>query len=403
MIKRSIILTANLSAKIWTDNVEPSAMEQITGIINHPCLFHHVAIMPDVHAGKGATIGSVIPLTNAIIPSAVGVDIGCGMVAVKTSLRIVDLQPQIEKVHHSIQRSIPTGYRHRGDDQLDIIHQSPAETFLQWIQYYEKDKRWNQNKIINQLGTLGGGNHFIELQSDGEFVWIMVHSGSRNIGKKIADTYIDLAKKVCRETTAPDLEFFDADSLEGQDYIQHQKFALEFAFNNRMIMVESIKKEILYYFSEITFEPTINIHHNYVQLESHYGQDVWVHRKGATRVTSDIIGIIPGSMGSPSYLVKGTDNAESYNSCSHGAGRKMSRTVARGKMDRKTGVMKTTGVLTLEDFKSDMNGVFTTDVDLNHLDEAPRAYKDIDKVMEDQKDLVVIIQKLLPIMNIKGS
>jgi len=229
----------------------------------------------------------------------------------------------------------------------------------------------------------------------------MIHSGSRNIGNKIATTYIKLAKEKANAST--DLEYLCVDEQDGKDYLQHVKFATDFAYYNRLVMMESVLDTFQSLFGLVIYDKNmINIHHNYVNLENHFGQDVWVHRKGATRVTADITGIIPGSMGTSSYIVTGTDNEASFNSCSHGAGRLMSRTAARGKINRKDGQFKSEGILTVEDFKKDMEGVFSHDIDRSHLDEAPRAYKNIDEVMENQKDLVKIITKLTPILNVKG-
>ena len=395
-------------AKIWApvNSVEESAIAQIRAMMTHPLLFKHLAIMPDVHAGIGATIGSVIPLRGGVIPSAVGVDIGCGMVVVKTSLKIDDICDRFDSIYRGIKESIPVGFAHRADNKLDIVRETLSAKFLTEVAEYEKSSIWNQKAIINQLGTLGGGNHFIELQKDDSgFVWIMIHSGSRNIGNKIATTYIKAAKAL--KNAPEDLEYFEVDSPMGQDYLKHMTFATNFAYMNRMIMIKALQKVLykdMYHIGRAhpNFYAGTNIHHNYVNLETHFGEEVWVHRKGATRVSSGITGIIPGSMGSSSYIVQGTDNPDSYNSCSHGAGRCMSRTAARGKVDRKAGGFKSEGTLSVEDFKNDMTGIYTKDIDREHLDEAPRAYKPIDEVMENQKDLVNILVKLTPIMNVKG-
>ncbi len=401
-----------IKACVWTSikDMEDTALEQIHNMIKHPRLFKHLAIMPDVHAGKGATIGSVISLKNAIIPSAVGVDIGCGMCAVKTNISFEKIEPFFETIHEQILKRIPVGFAHRQQTQLNDVMQNVTQEFLDCIHIYERNERWvtqpSGYAVVKQLGTLGGGNHFIELQVDDDgIVWIMIHSGSRNIGNKIATTYIKLAAEHCNEIVTKDLEYFDADSDLGKEYIIHSGFAATFAYHNRRVMMEVIKdilvKANIIESMEI-FDDMINIHHNYVNYEQHFGEMVWVHRKGATKVTSSIIGIIPGSMGTASYIVQGTDNVNSFNSCSHGAGRAMSRTAARGKYDRKNKVFKTEGQLSVEDFKNDMNGIFTKSIDQDHLDEAPRAYKEIDQVMANQTDLVKVKTKLLPVFNVKG-
>jgi len=398
-----------IKACVWTplENIEKSALAQIHNMIKHPRLFKHIAIMPDVHAGIGATIGSVIPLKNAIIPSAVGVDIACGMCAVKTNISLESIRPHFSKIYDQILKRIPLGFSHRSDQQLNDVHNYVIPALLHEIKLYEQDSRWNQNKIINQLGTLGGGNHFIELQVDpDDNIWIMLHSGSRNIGNKIATTYIQLAKTVnsarSLQVAPDDLEYFEADSAFGIQYIKHSRFATDFAFNNRLIMVEIIKDILNKILGPNQYETMINIHHNYVNQEFHFNEMVWVHRKGATKVMSRITGIIPGSMGSASYIVQGTDNADSFNSCSHGAGRIMSRTSAKGKFDRKKKIFKTDGQLSIDDFKNDMQNIFTNTVDREHIDEAPRAYKNIDEVMKNQIDLVNIKTRLLPVLNVKG-
>lgn len=403
-----------IKACVWTPipEIETTALEQINNIIAHPRLFKHVAIMPDVHAGIGATIGSVIALKNAIMPSAVGVDIGCGMCAVQTNISLKHIQPHFNEIYAQILERIPLGFAHRSAYQLDDVMFNIPQNFINEIRTYEIDKRWvsqssSMYSIVSQLGTLGSGNHFIELQvDDNDNIWIMLHSGSRNIGNKIATTYIDLAKTLnsarSLQVAPSDLEYFDADSAFGAEYIEHAGFATKFAFNNRFIMMIIIKDILDKIVGPNQYEPMINIHHNYVSYERHFGEMIWIHRKGATKVASDITGIIPGSMGSASYIVKGTDNVDSYNSCSHGAGRTMSRTAARGKFDRKKKIFKTDGQLSLDDFKKDMQNIFTNTIDRDHLDEAPRAYKNIDQVMENQKDLVNIIVRLRPVLNVKG-
>jgi tRNA-splicing ligase RtcB len=330
----------------------------------------------------------------------------CGIVVVKTSLKLEDIANRFDSIHRGIKENIPVGYAHRQDSRLAIVHETVPTDFLAEITQYEKESIWNQNKIVNQLGTLGGGNHFIELQLDEQgYLCIMIHSGSRNIGNKITSTYIKIAKT--KSNASPNLEYLEADSIVGKEYLEHLAFATQFAYVNRLVMIESVKAVLIQELANFglpspTFSEMINIHHNYVALEEHFGEKVWVHRKGATRVTPDVTGLIPGSMGTASYIVNGTGNIASYNSCSHGAGRRMSRTAARGKIDRKSGELKLEGSLKLDDFKNDMNGVYSENIDQHHLDEAPRAYKDIDEVMANQQDLVNIKTKLRPILVVKG-
>lgn len=390
------------NVKMWIDekDVEQSAIDKIKSTAIHPRLFKHVAIMPDVHYGIGCNIGSVIPIKNALIPSAVGVDIGCGMCAVKTNLKISDFDEKIFKdLHHNIKRSVPVGRYHRGEKQTDMLELDDGINTL--IERYQK--LYPKKSIKSQLGTLGGGNHFIELQVDKDnTIWTMIHSGSRNIGKLIAEKYMKIAKEYCHEDTPDDMEYLDMNTKWGKDYYNEMTFALLFAKTNRDIMLGEIQSQLARVFPDITYNTPINIHHNYAAEETHFGENVWIHRKGATSAKKGEIGIIPGSMGSSSYIVMGKGNPDSYNSCSHGAGRLMSRNAARGKIDRKHGGYKTEGKLNMDDFVSDMSDVYSKDIDREHLDEAPRAYKNIDKVMENQKDLVDIVVRLRPIFNIKG-
>jgi len=395
------------SAYLWIDidKVEQSALDQIRAIVKHPKLYPHLAIMPDVHAGIGATIGSVIPLRNAIMPSAVGTDIGCGVAAIQTNLTVNEVTPKFKEIHMGIKRAVPVGFNDRNMNPRNqkLIKEIVPDYILAQIFDYEHNKElWNSRKeIAPQMGTLGRGNHFIELCKDKNgFVWVVIHSGSRNIGYKIAERYTKLAK----EEGHPfgDLSYFNIDSVRGKEYLKHMQFAVSFAFYNRKFMMREIILTLNSLFPNFSEWQRIDIPHNYVSEETHYGEKLWVHRKGATKVTSDIRGIIPGSMGSSTYIVKGTDNAESFNSCSHGAGRIMSRSMAKGKVNRKTGEQKTKGILKLEDFELEMAGIYSEDIDEQHLDESRGAYKDIDEVMKNQRELVIIMEKLDPIFNMKG-
>lgn len=400
-------------AYIWADfnTLEQSAKNQIYEMIKHPRLWPHLAIMPDVHAGIGATIGSVIPLRNAIIPSAVGTDIGCGVMALKTNLTVNEVTPKFKEIHMGIKRSIPLGFNDRNmnpRNQKLMKELVPDVLHAQIFDYEQNKELWNSHKgIAPQMGTLGSGNHFIELCKDKDnVVWAVVHSGSRNIGYKIAERYTKLAKE--EGHSFGDLSYFDADSERGEEYLKHMRFAVDFAYYNRKFMIHEITLMFKSLFPNLIGQIELNIPHNFVAEEFHYGEWLWIHRKGAVKVPNLLVphwftrGIIPGSMGSSTYIVEGRGNEESFNSCSHGAGRVMSRSMAKGKVNRKTGEQKTEGVLKLEDFKAKMAGIYSEDIDSQHIDESPDAYKDIDKVMENQKELVVILEKLEPIFNIKG-
>lgn len=387
------IKDGKLLARIWQnpENIESSAWDQIKSMCSHPYITIPIAIMPDVHSGIGATIGSVIPVEGAVIPSSVGVDLGCGMVTCKTNLKLETIQPYLKDIMLSIKRGIPTGYSHRHSSQLEFVYDSITPEYRDFLGRFQKEfcKEFGVN-LFNQLGTLGGGNHFIEIQKDAEDnIWFMVHSGSRNFGKQVAEKYIKIAKKQAQNGIPKDLEVLDEGTTEFNEYMSLLCICVEFAFQNRLVMAKEIQKDIKYLIPEVEFNEIINIPHNYVeQLYTDWGI-FQLHRKGATKATSTITGIIPGSMGSSSYIVSGKDNPLSYFSCSHGAGRLMSRRKAKETID-------------IEKFKSQMSGIVTSDLNINHLDEAPDAYKDINEIMELQKDLVEIKVKLSPIMNIKG-
>jgi tRNA-splicing ligase RtcB len=394
---KKVINTEKLPIKLWLDDIEDGAMEQAKNLANLPFAFKHIAIMPDSHQGFGMPIGGVLATKGVIIPNAVGVDIGCGMCAVKTSLTDIDKEI-LKTIMGKIRKVIPLGFNHHKEKQDEGLMPSRYLTIP-------------ENGIINkeyqnaltQLGTLGGGNHFIEIQkgSDGH-IWIMIHSGSRNFGLKIADYYNKLAKELNKKwfSEVPekwDLAFLPVDSEEGQAYIREMNYAVEFALANRKLMMDRIQDIFLDNTkqSELdfknAFEPMINIAHNYASLESHFGENVWVHRKGATLAREGTIGIIPGSQGTKSHIVKGLGNKESFESCSHGAGRTMSRTQA-------------INTLNLEDEikKMDDLGIVHGMRQKADLDESASAYKPIDVVMENQKDLVEKLVELQPLAVIKG-
>jgi len=373
--------------KLWVDTVEDSAMSQIRNIANLPFAYHHVAIMPDVHCGYGMPIGGVLATRGNVIPNAVGVDIGCGMCAVKTSLSELETHT-LKNILGMIRASVPLGFnRHKTAHKKYMPADPPVPRGV-----VEREYR----SATYQVGSLGGGNHFIEIQegSDG-YIWIMIHSGSRNLGKQVADHYNHIAKELNNKwgkalPKGYDLAFLPVDSTQGQNYLQEMNFCLEFARANRALMLEFIK-DAFRMFSPAQFTDEINIHHNYASEEEHFGTKVIVHRKGATAAHQGQLGIIPGSQGTRSYIVKGKGNPESFMSCSHGAGRVMGRKEATRRLD-----------FTEETRRLDVAGILHSIRHHRDLDEAPSAYKDISKVMHNQSDLVDSVVELSPRAVIKG-
>ncbi len=381
--------------KIWTEDIEAEALKQLENIASLPWVFHHVAAMPDVHWGMGATVGSVIAMKNAVAPAAVGVDIGCGMGAVKTGLRAEDLPDSLKEIRYEFERSVPVG--HEG-------HKVPAferTGFLKAECDELLSERCNLSKFsekladrsVHQLGTLGGGNHFIELCLDTEnSVWVMLHSGSRNIGKVLAEHHIAEAKKLAHNSNIPDpdLAVFMAGTAEMKAYRYDLFWAQRYAMLNRRLMMALLLRGLQDFFPEDKVRPSKEVwcHHNYVSEETHFGEDVIVTRKGAISARVGELGIIPGSMGTRSYIVRGLGHPDSYHSASHGAGRRMSRGKAK----------KT---FTLHDLAAQTVGVECRK-DVEVLDEIPGAYKDIDQVMQNQKDLVVIEHELKQVLCVKG-
>lgn len=385
-----IITTEKLPIWLWTDTiaVEEGAMEQIRNLANFPFAFKHIAIMPDVHQGYGMPIGGVLATKGVVIPNAVGVDIGCGVRAWKTGLEEEAFKPYLDKILNQIQRDIPTGFKHHQRPQeSDIFDEAPVH-----IPIIAKELE----SARHQLGTLGGGNHFIELQRDGAgSVWVMLHSGSRNLGKKVADTYNRLAVDLNAKWRVPvptehQLAFLPLDTPEGQEYLAAMNFCLLFARENRKLMLGRIYEAVAKYFPDIRLFEVIDVHHNYAALENHFGEQVIVHRKGAVKAVGDVI--IPGSMGSASYIARGLENPQSFRSCSHGAGRVMGRNEARKNIsvDQVILEMRARDIRLFKSNKSDV------------AEECRQAYKDIDLVMENQKDLVKIKVKLFPLGVVKG-
>lgn len=379
--------------KIWASDVEESAMEQIVNLTKLPFLYHHLAIMPDVHAGMGMPIGGVLATVDAVIPNAVGVDIGCGMCAVKTSWRVEEISLDVlrKKIMRGIRKAIPLGKEHHKKAQDENFmpqgHDIDSMTVVS-RQYISATK---------QVGTLGGGNHFIELQRDEEgTLWVMIHSGSRNLGKQVGDYYNRLAATLnerWHSVVNPELRlaFLPLKTKEFNDYWAEMQYCVDFALSNRRLMMERIKEVLADALPGIEFEPMINIAHNYAAWEHHYGKNVIVHRKGATLAREGVVGIIPGSQGTASYIVEGLGNPESFCSCSHGAGRVMSRT-------------KAVQSLSLQDEikRLDDQGIVHAIRTVHDLEEAAGAYKDIEQVINNELDLVKVKTRLLPIAVIKG-
>ena len=395
----------NIPIKSWIPEEDyysdEGMVEQVENLAKLPFAFHHIALSPDGHLGYGMPIGGVMATKGVVVPNAVGVDIGCGMCAVKTSLTEIDIET-LKKIMGEIRKVVPVGFNKHKEEQDNLLMPSNEDGVFR-----NPDLPTCYSEYINakkSLGTLGGGNHFIEIQkgSDGH-IWIMIHSGSRNLGLKVANHYNKLAEemnaKMFSEVTKDkQLAFLPLDSEEGKAYLREMQYCVDFALANRKLMMDRIikvffdvglisqKEAKCNYLSEM-----INIAHNYAKLENHFGQNVMVHRKGATLADENTIGIIPGSQGTKSYIVKGLGNKDSFNSCSHGAGRKLGRKKAIAELDleKEIKILDDAGVI---------HGVRNK----NDLDESVSCYKDIDIVMENQKDLVEILVELKPLAVIKG-
>lgn len=385
----------NVPVKIWTDydSIEKSAIQQICNLTKLPFLHHHLAIMPDVHTGMGMPIGSVLACKDVVIPNAVGVDIGCGMCAVKTNYNVNEIPSDIlkNKIIDGIKQRIPLGMEHHIERQ--------SETYLPTNHNIEKLEivRSQYISIQHQIGTLGGGNHFIELQRDeNNCLWIMIHTGSRNLGKKVCDHYNTIAairneQWLSIVDSTINLPFLPLKTVEFKAYWDEMRYCIDFAYCNRKLIMQRIEEVIADVLHNIEFEPMINIAHNYAAWEHHYNKDVIVHRKGATAAYKGTIGIIPGSQGTASYIVEGLGNPLSFCSCSHGAGRVLSRTAAIKLLDMEEEIKK------LEE-----QGIIHAICKQSDMQEASGAYKNIDTVISNEIDLVNIKSKLLPIAVIKG-
>ena len=383
----------NRPVKIWANSVDAKAMQQIENLTTLPFLFHHLAIMPDVHAGMGMPIGGVLACKDVVIPNAVGVDIGCGMCAVKSNYKVTDISQDVlrKKIMNGIRQRIPLGMAHHTQPQPETCLPNGHE-----VERMEVVKR-RQSAIVYEVGTLGGGNHFIELQKDEEGnLWVMLHSGSRNLGKLVCEHYNKLAQQLnARWHTVVDeklrLPFLPVGSAEFKNYWAEMQYCIDFALCNRSLMMQRIQEVLTDALPGISFEPMINIAHNYAAWENHYGQNVIVHRKGATLAREGMVGIIPGSQGTASYIVEGLGNAASFNSCSHGAGRVLSRTAAIASLD-----------LQAEVAQLEAKGIVHAIRSQDDMQEATGAYKDIEEVIANQTDLIKVKTRLLPIAVIKG-
>jgi tRNA-splicing ligase RtcB len=392
--------------KAWTRGVpvEPEAKQQLFNIASLPFIYRWIAVMPDVHLGKGATVGSVIPTTKAIIPAAVGVDIGCGMMAVRTSLNARDLPDDLHALRSAIERAVPHGRTDNGGRNDRGAWRTPPKAQLdvwtklepKYSEIVAKHPKLGKGNDLNHLGTLGTGNHFIEVSLDEEEnVWFVLHSGSRGVGNRIGSFFIELAKKDMQKFMInlpdKDLAYLPEGTEHFNDYVKTVHWAQSYAMSNRELMMEAIIDAVRESNLLPPFEANaevVNCHHNYVAVEEHYGERVFVTRKGAVRAGKNDLGIIPGSMGAKSFIVRGKGNPESFESCSHGAGRAMSRNEARRRF-------------TLDDHAKATEGIECRK-DADVIDETPAAYKSIDAVMAAQSDLVDIVHTLKQLVVVKG-
>ena len=400
-----------MPVKSWCENCEEGAVKQAVNLAHHPALVHHVALMPDAHQGYGMPIGGVVAAKGTVIPAAVGVDIGCGMIATETDIPAEAFAEMSFRraFQEKLKERIPVGEgeSHRVTQDWEGFEEYTAHNGMRSSLWPSKLDRMN-------LGTLGGGNHFIELQKStaldgsgdpecGAKVWLMIHSGSRNLGKRIEEHYHRIAARMCERFHTPlpdkDLAFLPIDEPAGHDYFTDMLFALRYAKENRRRMMETMKATLAEFVPGANFVRTIDIHHNYAAFEEHFGEKVCVHRKGATSAKLDEIGIIPGSMGTASYIVRGLGNPDSFMSCSHGAGRRMSRIAA-------------STTLTVEECDKAMDGIvcerwhkykgFGKAKGRLDLSEAPQAYKDIEDVIASEPDLVEPLVRLVPLASLKG-
>ena len=393
-----IIETGVHPIKAWTDGVlfEKQARLQLERLARMPFIFSHVAVMPDVHPGRGSTVGSVIATRGAIIPAAVSVDIGCGMSAVRTSIKASDLPTNLKMIRESFERAVPVGmeYHKNIPNSVESAWNKLAPEFFDIL---KKHPKIAQKTAEAQLASAGSGNHFIELTIDKEqHVWLITHSGSRGVGNRIGEYFIERAKKDMKKQGVgledSDLAYITENTQEFDDYIQAVRWAQIYAKENRRLMGQrclDVLRERRFHLPKFKIiDQVIDIHHNYVEKENHFDEEVWVTRKGAVRAEQGDLAIIPGSMGARSFIVRGKGNPESFKSCSHGAGRAMSRKQARES-------------ISMKDFKKSMEGVEAR-INIDVIDEAPASYKNIDDVMAAQQDLVEIVHEMKQILVLKG-
>ena len=390
---KKTLSTEKIPIKLWLDDIEEGALQQARNLANLPFAFHHIAIMPDAHFGYGMPIGGVLATTDVVIPNAVGVDIGCGVCAMQTSLTEIE-HDTLKNILGAIRQAIPTGFKHHKDKQSQQLmprvqdNRDVSELKIVGREY---------DKGLRQLGTLGGGNHFIEIQKGNDNrIWIMIHSGSRNLGYQVANYYNKLAIKLNQKWKTGvnpkwQLAHLPVSSHQGNQYLLEMQFCVDFALANRLHMMQRIEEILLTYCAGVDFGEPINIAHNYAADEKHFGKRVIVHRKGATRAQKQEKGIIPGSQGTSSYIVEGKGNSESFCSCSHGAGRKLGRKQAQRSLNLQAEIAYL-------DKQNILHGIRSK----KDLDEAAGAYKDIATVLENQQDLVNILVELQPLAVVKG-
>lgn len=387
------IATEKLPIKLWLGELDPDTLQQAKNLANLPCIFHHVAVMPDAHVGYGMPIGGVAAADGVIIPNAVGVDIGCGVAACQTSLPHLETST-LKRLLGELRRAIPLGFQHHKQPQSH-------ESMPPWPKGEETnsmpivDREYENGRL--QLGTLGGGNHFIEVQrGDDGFLWLMIHSGSRNLGYQVANHYNRLAADFNKKQARPIPSAWQLDSLpldtpQGRSYLREMSYCVDFAAANRRAMMDRVRELLTEFEPTVELSDPFDVAHNYAAEELHFGRKVMVHRKGATRAAAGEIGLIPGSQGSHSYVVRGLGNPESFSSCSHGAGRRLGRKQAQRELNLKAEIarLEERGILHALRHKKD-------------LEEAAGAYKDIDEVMNKQRDLVSIVTTLHPLAVVKG-
>ena len=381
-----------MSVRIWGNDIEQGTLNQAERTARLPIVAGHVALMPDAHVGIGATVGSVIPTQNAIIPAAVGVDIGCGMIAVETDLHAGQLPDDMQPLIGRFGRSVPAGVgKRRNLRSTGASDQRITRRAEKWMAEHPHDLPSGLDQTaLSQLGTLGSGNHFLEICLDErEVVWGVIHSGSRGVGNRLADRHIKLARHQEQALEDRDLAYFLEGTPEFTAYVGDMLWAQTYALENRELMLDAALDDLFSFVGAGHEVGRINCHHNFAQQEEHDGRWLWITRKGAIKAAKGDMGVIPGSMGTRSYIVSGLGDAESYTSSSHGAGRRMSRTQARRELTEESLVEAMRG----KAWNRDAKGL---------LDEHPLAYKDIDQVMDAQKDLVEIVHTLRQVANYKG-